>query len=1083
MRILPFTLLVLIVVACGQANETESEPAANASPTNAGNSIAESEKDPEPQPARQVGTDYTVFEPIVEVTHTARSDIRSGAFTSDSNAIVYAARPGDVTVHELAAGNPVLKLLGYSITSLKTGPQGHICGTTFDGRIFLWTAAGEEVPAFSKVQDVKHFCFDPKGESLCILQSDGFKRFDLKSGEELQSVPLKVGTCLSFAMRPGAQEFATTSWNDLEIWSLTTGSQRLKLRMDRPSSGPASIDYSPDGKTLAGPDGVRDSASGELVHRFEEAVAGIRFSPDGQTLVGSVEYSGTNLWDPESGKRVLQIHARTPSITAQYEFSPDGRYLMSIGERRILVFGVREPAVAKLPTEAHEIDFHPDGQSLATGGDSGAQIWDLATYTVRAEIPAGKVRGIHFAPGGKAVLTGSEDGSLKLWNVETAQEERVYREKGEPIHSLDFSPDGATFAVAVSSLLEIWNTETGEIAKSVHMYPPEHVRFSPDGRFLGAAGQGIFVLDTATWEEIGRPGVFSMSGVRFAFSGDGGKVAYPTRLNSVGLWSTLTKSDLKDAPNGLNGTVAYYGDDLAGGADAPALQYASTGWVWRRMVGYGGLKAIEFSPDGTLLAGVSDSSVRIWSVPPDPLATCVEKIHPDLAKVREAEAAVFSSGGFRGISELVCTDTHLFFISREADNSLALNAVVLGSSKAEVIARPPEGWTWSEVHHMTAGKRFLYFTVREGSKNQLYRSDGTADGTKRVTAMPGDLSRDATRYFVHDDALFCSAGTFTESRELFRSNGTAEGTGVVKNLYRQEYRQGDGESDPHGFFVANGKLLFFAYPSLGAMALFSTDGTADGTVELGRCGDGADAQGQALATIGSTTYFATRSGSGDGNWQTALWATDGGPPTLVIDGFQGYDSLRTACVLDDKLYFRAATRKTKDLYYEQLWVSDGTPNGTRQIPKFVVGEDFLEVSGVTTAGDEVLVTVIFHQRTGAEARSRLWAWNPATNRGREVLKFEDYYIEGSLSGSPVKFFEFGDRAWFVGSVPKEGETLLYTDGKTIGSIGNPNPTGKAGTVVSVVRYADQFAFALKYDRHWEIRFANPADNSLVKVTR
>ena len=80
----------------------------------------------------------------------------------------------------------------------------------------------------------------------------------------------------------------------------------------------------------------------------------------------------------------------------------------------------------------------------------------------------------------------------------------------------------------------------------------------------------------------------------------------------------------------------------------------------------------------------------------------------------------------------------------------------------------------------------------------LWKSDGTADGTRRVMAidLPGSLVQ-------MGDHLYFSAETETHGMQLWRSDGTLEGTMPITDV-----ASGNAGSDPHAFVKFNESLVF-----------------------------------------------------------------------------------------------------------------------------------------------------------------------------------------------------------------------------------------------------------------------------------
>ena len=114
-------------------------------------------------------------------------------------------------------------------------------------------------------------------------------------------------------------------------------------------------------------------------------------------------------------------------------FSPDGKALASAGGRsapEIVLWNVdeRREIAASTYTEARliGISFSPDSRTLASAGyDYGAiYLWDVATgkkrnITVTGHTDAVITATASFSPDSKTLASGSEDETVRLWDVET----------------------------------------------------------------------------------------------------------------------------------------------------------------------------------------------------------------------------------------------------------------------------------------------------------------------------------------------------------------------------------------------------------------------------------------------------------------------------------------------------------------------------------------------------------------------------------------------------------------------------------------------------------------------------------------
>jgi WD40 repeat protein len=100
--------------------------------------------------------------------------------------------------------------------------------------------------------------------------------------------------------------------------------------------------------------------------------------------------------------------------------------------------GVRQPA----PIGGGEVRREDGSQVLSGSNDRTLRLWDVATGT---EIRTFKghsddVRSVAFAPDGSQVLSGSDDKTLKLWDVATGMEIQTFTGHSDNVTSVAYSP-------------------------------------------------------------------------------------------------------------------------------------------------------------------------------------------------------------------------------------------------------------------------------------------------------------------------------------------------------------------------------------------------------------------------------------------------------------------------------------------------------------------------------------------------------------------------------------------------------------------------------------------------------------------
>jgi energy-coupling factor transporter ATP-binding protein EcfA2 len=73
----------------------------------------------------------------------------------------------------------------------------------------------------------------------------------------------------------------------------------------------------------------------------------------------------------------------------------------------------------------------------------------------------GSVNSVSFSPDGKTLVSGSDDNTIKLWNVETGKEIRTLKGHDNWVRSVNFSPDGKTLVSGSDDkTIKLWKVET-----------------------------------------------------------------------------------------------------------------------------------------------------------------------------------------------------------------------------------------------------------------------------------------------------------------------------------------------------------------------------------------------------------------------------------------------------------------------------------------------------------------------------------------------------------------------------------------------------------------------------------------------
>ena len=486
--------------------------------------------------------------------------------------------------------------------------------------------------------------FSPDGERLIVGAYD-IEIWDIATvelvGELLTSSPVT-----SLALHPDETQLAVgTEEGQIEFWSLQTSNQTalidgndMEVEGYRPKVQVGSLTFSPDGRTLT-----------------------VGFSDSVIAVWDAVNQGWTRFWvtktRPDEEFKGWQTTATGFPPPGEYPgwgplptLSHDGKTVVALADRSANV-GCWEVDTGKLIGRFEgygypvDLGFSDDGRYFVTGW-AVPRVWDTATTEIIAEMQYdNKTNAAAHSPDGKYVAISHRDRRITVWDVDIATVKHVLRGAAWN-NSVTFSPDSRLVAaVTFSFQIRVWEVETGGLIAELQerdvtsgfLFSFSSVRFSPDGRWLAAAGyrgrSGAGIRTITIWETQGFTLQHIVDGLRAAdgyvnnleFSPDSRWIAgYTDRPEyKIKFWNIETKEIDFELPTGHVWTTGFSPDGRwfttsirgpDGDTYAPGVQIWDTRTQQLVVELPRPYQRIIFSPDGITVAVALDGG-RIHLLP------------------------------------------------------------------------------------------------------------------------------------------------------------------------------------------------------------------------------------------------------------------------------------------------------------------------------------------------------------------------------------------------------------------------------------------------------------------------------------
>jgi WD40 repeat protein len=446
-----------------------------------------------------------------------------------------------------------------------------------------------------------------------------------------------------------------------------------------------SVDFSPSGRyVVSGSQDhtikLWDVATGREIRTFKghsDAVSSVKFLPDGRHIVSSSWDKSLRLWNITTGSEIrvskehqYKVHAVAVSRTGKYALSgSEDRSLILWSLRGLSVakrFGgsglqvtdytarhsskIRDRIAlnaqvnAKLPGISRRYKLYASGHmesvtsvqlsrrgtyALSGSQDFTMRLWDISTGdAVKVfRLPLVEFLAVALSPNGRYALSGNSDSVLRLWKISNGKVIFELKGHSDAVSAVAFSPNGqSALSGSWDSTLILWNVSSGEAIQSFkgHAARVNAVAFSPDGRYVlsGSDDHTLKLWDVSTGKDVKTFKGYSLGVRSIALAPEESYLLSGHDDHTLKLWDISTGRQVKvyRGHSGVVRSVVFSSDGrmaLSGSSDKEIILWdISTGRKIRILGGHtGAVKSLALSRDNRfLLSGSDDQTIKLWDV-------------------------------------------------------------------------------------------------------------------------------------------------------------------------------------------------------------------------------------------------------------------------------------------------------------------------------------------------------------------------------------------------------------------------------------------------------------------------------------
>ncbi len=270
--------------------------------------------------------------------------------------------------------------------------------------------------------------------------------------------------------------------------------------------------------------------------------------------------------------------------------------------------------------------FSPDGQRVVTGSfDGTAKVWETASGTEVLTLKGhgAEVRCVAFSPDGRRIVTSSNDGTVRVWDAASGEQSLALRGFDPWVNQVAFSPDSQRIVTgSTDGTAKVWDASNRKelFPLTGHTAWIWSVAFSPDGQRIvaGSIDETVKVWDAASGRELFTSKALSAGIHLVGVCADGQRIVTADG-NHLKVWEAASGRELLTLEGHSDHDAAWFSLDgrriVTAGSDRTVKVWdAANGSELLTLKGHSGsLLSVALSPDGRrIVTGGWDQTAKVW---------------------------------------------------------------------------------------------------------------------------------------------------------------------------------------------------------------------------------------------------------------------------------------------------------------------------------------------------------------------------------------------------------------------------------------------------------------------------------------